>query len=579
MKTKKGRNISENSSFEKFLPYLLGIFVILLCITKINGEDDIFWHIETGKYIIENKTVPSTDVFSFATYGEKWIPFEWFWDVLAFSIFSFSGFIGLYVLTVIIVLLIFYLLFDILKKFRIDTSFSVILLFILAVGIKYRLGLKPHMFTYLFLVLTLYLIINYRYFNLNFKYLYFLPITFLFWANIHMGVLAGLLIVSVFIISELLAYFSKSKKVVKPDRKTLYKLFLTLILVTAAMLINPNFIETYTYTYEHTQMRLINEIFEWKSPFDSVYFGKLFNIIYILFLISVIYVIKYSFGKNYYFPALLTIVFAVYSLRAVRFTTDFLLVAFPFVVISLEDSFRNSLYSFFRNRKKLSAGMIFFVLILFIALTPGNTTYRIIGFNSDFGIGLYDETFPVKAFDFIKKTGISEIGERPFQTFDYGGYYLHNFPGKKNFIDSRNLNDSIYYKFLSIVQKKSNFNELISDYNFDYCILFFPLLSYDPQLMERTILSYLFTNSGWIPVYFDNIYFVFVRNEPKFENIINVHGYKSFSPYNLFFKKQLFEIIANENNNEMLNELNRLKVYEPDSFYIFAVSKMFPNYF
>jgi hypothetical protein len=567
------------SDIEKYLPVLLGIFLILISLTKINGEDDIFWHIETGRYIIENKTVPSADVFSFATYGEEWIPFEWAWDITAYLIFNSTGFAGLYILTVIILLMIFYLLFSVLKKFELNTTLSVLFLFILALGIKYRIGLKPHMFTYLFFIVTLYIIINYKNFGSNRKSLYFIPVIFLFWANIHMGVLAGLLLVFIYVLSETFAYYGKSKKIIKPDRKSLYFLYWILLLVIAAMLINPHFIQTYIYSLEHTQMKLIEEIYEWRSPFDSIYFGKLFIFIYIFFLIAIVYVIKFSFRKKDYFPALLCIVFAVYSLQAVRFTTDFLLISSVFVITAINDSFRNRFIRYFEKNKKMSVPVTLLLILFFILLTPTNTTFRIIGFNFDFGTGLYEETFPVKVFDFMKQTGITEIGERPFQTFDYGGYFLYNFPGKRNFIDSRNLNDSIYFNFRKIITKSRDFTYQLKKYDFDYFIIFYPLLGNEPQFINNTIVSYLSTNPGWKLIYIDNKSFLFVRDEEKFRDIIEKYEYKYFSPYNLFYKKQELDKSFKENNEELMNEINRLKITEPESFYISALSGLYKKNF
>ncbi|MBN1632711.1 MAG: hypothetical protein JW917_00925 [Ignavibacteria bacterium] len=576
----KQKSKSDNySKIERYLPLLLGIFLIGISITKINGEDDIYWHIETGKYILENKTIPSTDVFSFATYGEKWIPFEWLWDIIAYVIFSTTGFTGLYVLTVIIVLLIFYLMFKILKKFELNTTLSTLLLFILALGIKYRIGLKPHMFTYLFFILVLYIIINFKYFGTCKISIYFIPVIFLFWGNLHMGVLAGLLIISIYLASETLAYFSKSKRIIKPDKNTLVTVFLVTIFSAAAMLINPNFIDTYIYSLEHTQMKMLDDINEWASPFDSKFLGKLFIFIYIFFLISIIFVIKYSFRKKDYFPSLLCIIFAIYSLRAVRFTTDLMLITFLFIAVSLNDSFRNRFKLFFEKKKNVAVPATIIIISFFIVLIPPNTTFRIIGFNSVFGTGLYEETFPVKVFNFIKQTGISEIGERPFQNIDCGGFFLHNFPGKKNFIDSRNLNDTIFFNLKKIMLKSPDFIPLINRYNFDYFIIFYPILEYDPQFISISVISYLSTNSNWKLIYLDNQSFLFVKSEPKFEDIIAGYEYKYFSPYNLFFKRQEFDKAMKENNIEMINEIDRIKTYEPASFYLAYLSRLYQKVF
>src|SRR5258706_13949740 len=87
----------ENPYITYGLYLLFFIFLIFLTITKISGEDDFFWHLETGKYIIETKTIPSADVFGYISEGQKWFPFEWGWDVVTYIIFSASGYSGIYV--------------------------------------------------------------------------------------------------------------------------------------------------------------------------------------------------------------------------------------------------------------------------------------------------------------------------------------------------------------------------------------------------------------------------------------------------------------------------------------------------
>jgi len=49
------------------LPAFLIIFIFLITLFNISGDDDVFWHMETGRYITENKSIPSTDVFGLTT--------------------------------------------------------------------------------------------------------------------------------------------------------------------------------------------------------------------------------------------------------------------------------------------------------------------------------------------------------------------------------------------------------------------------------------------------------------------------------------------------------------------------------
>ena len=75
---------------------LLGIFLIFLAFFstfKITGDDDVFWHLATGRLILNTGHVPSVDVFGYMTQGQEWMPFEWGWDVITYFIYSFSAFL------------------------------------------------------------------------------------------------------------------------------------------------------------------------------------------------------------------------------------------------------------------------------------------------------------------------------------------------------------------------------------------------------------------------------------------------------------------------------------------------------
>lgn len=540
---------------------LLTILITMLFYTKINGEDDIFWHLSTGKYIIENKTVPSADVFGYVTEGMKWIPFEWGWDIMVYQLYNTGGFTALYITHLVVTLLIFGVLYLILRKQKVNDYAAVLFLTILALGIKYRMGIKPQMFSYLFIVLILYLLINSR----GKKTQLLIPIIFLFWANIHMGVLAGILLLSIYLVSELYLYTKdKNVNILLP-----IAVFGTSL---AAMVINPNFLETYEYAVSHTQMKLIDEIYEWYSPFNSNFISKGFVIIYFTFLIiGLTSLFKFSKGKNIFY-LLLIVIFGIYSFKAVRFTTDFLLVSFVPITIALSD-FMGKIFSYEnKNSIYFKIGLSGIMLLLILNI-PSGGTYKFIGMNSVFGQGIYEETFPVKMYNFAKSERINEIGKKPFQAFDNGGYFMWSFYGSKNFVDSRNLNDSIYFAFKNIFNKSIGFEKSIENYGIDYFILYQPLFLLTPNVMQNSIISYLSSSPDWKLVYWDDKSFLFVKNEDKFKEVINRYEYKYVTPYNLQFRRNLIQQALKEYSDRVMEEYRRKKQEEPESFLLTIFDK------
>src|SRR5258708_13785851 len=46
------------------------------------ADGDTGWHIRTGQWILENHSVPHTDLFSFSKAGQPWFAWEWLSDVV-----------------------------------------------------------------------------------------------------------------------------------------------------------------------------------------------------------------------------------------------------------------------------------------------------------------------------------------------------------------------------------------------------------------------------------------------------------------------------------------------------------------
>ena len=126
-------SIEEN----KYLLWAL-LASFLLCIFlassfKISADDDFFWHLATGRFIVENKFVPDKDVFGITSAATVWVPFEWGWDVLTYSLYQMGGYNAILVFRSIIITLIILIYFLLLKKFKVNSALNIFLLFVLLI--------------------------------------------------------------------------------------------------------------------------------------------------------------------------------------------------------------------------------------------------------------------------------------------------------------------------------------------------------------------------------------------------------------------------------------------------------------
>jgi hypothetical protein len=570
-KTQRSQLVQAENNYVSF--GLLGVFLILVFFAssyKISGDDDFFWHLATGRYIVENKVVPDKDVFGHITAGQEWIPFEWGWDVLSYGLYSVGGYNAILAFRSLAFCFIFFLLYMLLRKFKVNSFLAILMLSVLLTAIMDRLSPRPHIITYIFFVLLLYILHSYKYLERE-KYskkLYFIPLIFLIWANSHMGVLAGGLILFIYTISETIIYLKPSYATVEIKALTkieLRNLWVISIVSALMLLVNPHGFSTFAYAYSHTKMKMLESVNEWQSPMSSkIDFGFIITL-YKIFLFSGIFVLYYAFKKKDIYFALMFTGFAIYSVRAIRFTVDyemimafFIIVSLNYVILSVKDvKFRNLLDG------NVLKGILGIFLIYIISQIPSNAIYEKIQYYRISGWGINGDFIPVQMFDFIRENKISGT---PFNHFGTGGYMVWNFPGEKNFIDSRNLNDEIFNEYNSIMVMSPGFEKKLEERGVDYIVYLDPDLIRRPNDLKRLVTSYFSTNPGWKLVFWDDKSMLFVKNIPKFAEVISKNEYRVINPYTALFNKSAFETAIKNDPVEAKLELKRKADTEPNGY-------------
>jgi hypothetical protein len=576
----------EKNKIRRFFDYALisAFFIFLITITsfKIFGDDDVFWHLATGRYIVEKGVIPSQEIFGYVTGGIKWIPFEWGWEVLTFLLFQSGGYFALSVIRTFIIVMTFLLFFIYLKKRGISTAFVVTVLTVVALTILPRFSIRPQIIYYFFLAALLIMLLYLKSQNNKYKNsIYFLiPVMTLIWANMHMGVLLGMALFFVFILSEIIDYFYKKDSLSKiTQRKELKYLIYSFFISSLFLLINPFFLDTYLYTYEYMKLDMLHSINEWKSPFDSSIPGSYNNKIFMVFVFSGLTIIYYSVKQKDFFPAFCYIGITFYSIQSVRYIAEFFIIILVFWVLSFDFILRKLSKKFlidFISKNIIYKISVIIILIFLIVNAFNNKLYKDYFGNifRETGIGVNERFFPVRMFNFIRGENIDKIGEKPFNNLKIGGYFIWEFPESKNFIDSRDLSDSIYALYKNIDLKQTGFEKKIEMIGIDYVIYCVPYLTINATEIERNIISYLSRNNEkWKLIFWDDKSFLFVKNVPKFKDIIDRYEFKYLSPYNFIFNRSSLSE-GYRNYRETVNKETKRKISEdPTGIFINDIAK------
>src|SRR5258705_7077856 len=87
-----------NSLIRFWMPAALLLAVFAFSVPTIPSAD-MWWHLSTGRYILQNHSIPHTDPFSATAAGKPWIAHEWLADILFYGAYSALGSAGLLLLT------------------------------------------------------------------------------------------------------------------------------------------------------------------------------------------------------------------------------------------------------------------------------------------------------------------------------------------------------------------------------------------------------------------------------------------------------------------------------------------------
>lgn len=503
------------------------IFIVLVTALPVNNPD-IWYHLKTGEYIFREKMIPKKDFFSFTAKGREWVAQWWLYDVVVYFLQSRFGFNSLIYLKVAIGLLIFLILYPLLKNYHLPNDFICPLFLLSAWIIGTAWVDRPHVFSYLFIVFLIWILISYQFGQK--KPLWFIPPLFLVWSNTHASIPIALVLMGFLIVSEVWERISlpnprKSRRIIP------FGLILILTLGTVASLINPNTYKTHLYVFKINPEFVSQNIVEWlplSSYFEDPHI-RLFLVFSFLALVSFFFNLlrppKRLFRISL-FEILLTASLAYLSLSALRFTPVSVLIVLPFMAKNLWSLLQTL------NQKTFQARFSQLPLV-----NPSPAAIKIALILVIFGLGIAQEkrlngthlgvegsALPISAIEFIDQV---QPSPPMFHAFNWGGYLIWRlYPKYEVFIDGRldMYVPDIYNEWLEVVLAKQGWKEILAKYKINFCFV----SNEDGWARLNQALE---DDLDWIPIYWDGMAAIFLKNDPRNQEILDEYGMTAISLY------------------------------------------------
>lgn len=422
----------------------LAAFLLLACFSTEVADSDTWWHLETGKYLVEHHRIPNPDPFSFTTYLGKPLPgeetvrafnltYSWLGQIILYLAYLTGGFGGMVLLRAVL-MTAFCAMAGLWAWHRSQNFYRALAAsFVTAFIASYFASDRPYQFTYVLIVATI-LILEYR------RWMWALPPIFLFWANCHGGSFMGFVLLGVFCAASLWHRFRGQPE---PGEKRLWTV--TAVSIAAAFL-NPNGFLTLYILVAYQQNLLIRTLYEWQKP--ALWPPSFLN----LLLLCALAVMAWQRRRTRLSDWLLLILFGAAYLSAVRNSNLVGLVA-P-VMIAAYLPWNRAL-----PRWTEWAAAALLVAAIAVPFVRGRA----------FEFRYAAWKYPVGAADFLLAHHITQA---MFHSFENGGYLIWRcWPEERSFIDGRALNETVFADYQRITKFVPGARQLLDRYGIQVVVM------------------------------------------------------------------------------------------------------------
>ncbi|MBI5220896.1 MAG: hypothetical protein HY978_03645 [Candidatus Liptonbacteria bacterium] len=503
-----------------FLLLLLGIFFVF-SFNQIR-DFDTFYHLSAGRLMVETRSVPTTDSFTFTNPGGRWISHEWLIQILFYLVIVAFGPWGLITGIALLGTLTYYLVFLLARRWGAHPYWALAVLFPVAYLTLEQWVVRPQVLSYFLLAAAVLLLDSYWRWP---KTAYLVGLVFLiwFWANAHASVLLGLAAICWYGLADILK--SKLRRWGAPALSTRERrrfIYAGLAALVFAFL-NPNTYQSVFYYYFIRDTHALLNVAEWRSLLDFLAIPQAKLFLALMTAVDLLLVFKFLHDRKPHLTRTgLVLGVSLMPLLAIRHVGYFPLVAAPLLATELSQSGVFAKLAARLNARAFRRIGVAAAAILGIALLSRG----LLAWPRE-PVGTH--ILATQAVDFLGQTGIAGPG---FNFAHDGGYLEWRlYPKYKVFLDGRAETSAgrPAQDFLTIAQMRPGWEQLAFDhYRLNYFLLWYrqPLDGVVAPLQRALIEKHNFRL-----VYWDDAAILLVRNTPENRVVIDQYGIKIVNPF------------------------------------------------
>jgi hypothetical protein len=485
------------------LPQLsLVLLAVALCIQQIRSYD-YWWHLRTGRLILETRAVPYVDPYSYTAPGSPWIDVHWLFQIGLYAVHWLGGHTGVILAQLVLVLL----LVGCVRQaagHRERAALGAAALTTMLVVVIYRVMPRPELPSFVLLAALLALFDRFE--RKGDAWIYAVVPIQLIWANFHGLFAVGLGVCGLFLAAELLRPWSPAGGALRAAR--VRRLAAVTALAALACLFNPN--TALLPLYALKQLGMIGadrhpglasvEIWSLISAWPKL--TSLYLAAFLALAVTSLAAMIANWRQARVADPLLWLTFLGLAVAGHRNVALFAIVATPILV-------RNAAEWLDRSRplprlRPLAAVLVSALIWLVAVDAQWGRFFERLGIPRGAGFGIVEVMAPVAAAEWIS-------ANRPPGPISHhmsdGGYLIWRlYPTYPVMIDGRL---EVYGGEKNVrlwVESPEKFRELDRSYRFGTVIVRFS------EYLQGNLLGALYDDPGWKLVFSDDVAAVFVRN-------------------------------------------------------------------
>jgi hypothetical protein len=493
----------------------VALAAVLASVTFILFETDFWQHLLVGKVIWQMGRVPTTQLWSWPSYGDPEVNSAWLFRALIWGCWSLGGVWGLFAWRWVMTLAAFGLLWATARRMGAGGFAALLIPVACALAYRSRSQIRPETLAAVYLALELWILETRR--NGGRDRTAWIPVIALAWANTHLSYFLGFILLGIHWVAAQLAGWRRGRRGTGADPRP-GRLLVVGLAAFAVSFLNPfgwrALWQPFDFALHWRNDPMFKAIGELQHlPLAALGWNGVAFVV-ILWPLLIAWRARRRGWDLVEAPSFL--VFASFAWSSVRFLGYLSLVSLPYLARDLDAWVATRPWPGWSAPPWRRAAL---ASIACVALVLPAWSIRA----TRFGVGIDTRYVPERACEFMAVEGIRGRG---FNHFHFGGYMLWRFWPERSRLPFATIHpealrreDRIGYE--AARTGTAGWRALDGRHHFDYALL------YRRQLGGDRLLDVLDADSGWALVFLDDVAALFVRRDGPLAAVADRFAYRA----------------------------------------------------